>query len=189
MANTIGLEISANAVNALSIFLATRNSIHTWWTGIIGCALFAIVFFLSRPYADSLLQVFFIGTSALGWWQWVEGGRDGKPLPVSHVQRSTTILAVSAGSAIAVGYGYALWRFTDAYSPFVDSLILTLSVAAQLLLMYRKYESWWFWLSANTLSVALFGARGLWVTAALYTAFWINAAVALVRWRRLVVVQ
>jgi nicotinamide mononucleotide transporter len=189
VANTIGLEISANAVNALSIFLATRNSIHTWWTGIIGCALFSIVFFLSRLYADSLLQFFFIGTSALGWWQWVEGGRDGKPLPVTHVVRSTIILAMSAGSAIAVGYGYVLWRFTDAYSPFVDSLVLTLSVTAQLLLMYRKYESWWFWLSANTLSVALFGARGLWVTAGLYTAFWINAAVALVRWRRLVVVQ
>jgi hypothetical protein len=36
---TSPLEISANAVNALSILLAGRNSVHTWWTGIIGCAL------------------------------------------------------------------------------------------------------------------------------------------------------
>jgi nicotinamide mononucleotide transporter len=91
-----------------------------------------------------------------------------------------------AATVIAAGYGYALWRFTDAFAPFIDSLILALSVSAQFLLMYRKYESWWFWLVVNTLSVALFSFRGLWITAALYTAFWINAAVALVRWRRLV---
>lgn len=90
---------------------------------------------------------------------------------------------------IAAGYGYALWRFTDAFAPFIDSLILALSVSAQILLMYLKYESWWLWLLVHTLSVALFSFRGLRITAALYTAFWINAAVALVRWRQLVVPQ
>ena len=183
---TTGLEISANAVNAVSILLAARNSIHTWWTGIVGCVLFGIVFFLSRLYADTLLQLFFIGTSAMGWRQWLVGGVDRKALPVTREAWSRIILVMVAAIAVAVGYGYILWRFTDAFAPFVDSLILTLSVTAQLLLMYRKYESWWFWLLVNTLSVALFSVRGLWITAGLYTAFWINAVVALVRWRRFV---
>ena len=181
---TAGLEISANAVNALSILLAARNSVHTWWVGIVGCALFGVVFFLSRLYADTLLQVFFIGTSFLGWWQWLAGGAEGKALPVTRVAWQSVIRVVLAAVFIAVGYGYALWRFTDAFAPFVDSLVLTLSVAAQLLLMRRKYESWWFWLTVNALSVALFSARGLWITAGLYAAFWINAVVALVRWKR-----
>ena len=30
-------ELLANAVTTASIVLAGRNSIHTWWTGIIGC--------------------------------------------------------------------------------------------------------------------------------------------------------
>jgi nicotinamide mononucleotide transporter len=185
---TSALEVAANAVNAGSIFLAARNSIHTWWTGIVGCALFACVFFLSRLYADSLLQVFFIATSALGWWQWRAGGMAGKTLPVTRVAWWRVALVVSAAISVALVYGYVLWRFTDAFAPFVDSLILTLSVTAQLLLMYRKYESWWFWLLVNTLSVALFSIRGLWVSAGLYAAFWINSVVALRRWRRLVAV-
>jgi nicotinamide mononucleotide transporter len=182
-----GLEIGANAFNALSILLAARNSIHTWWVGIIGCVLFGIVFFLSRLYADTLLQIFFVGTSLVGWRQWLAGGDDGASLSVTGVSRALIIRVVLAAGAIAFGYGYALWRFTDAFAPFVDSLVLTLSVAGQILLMQRKYESWWFWLIVNTLSVVLFGARGLWITVALYSAFWINAILALVRWRRLVV--
>jgi nicotinamide mononucleotide transporter len=184
-----GLEIAANAVNAISIFLAARNSVHTWWTGILGCALFGVLFYLSRLYADTLLQLFFIATSAIGWKQWLAGSPDGKALAIAHVTWPRALLVVVAAAAVALGYGYILWRFTDAFAPFADSLILTLSIAAQLLLMNRKYESWWFWLSVNTLSIALFSVRGLWVTAALYAAFWINAVVALVRWRRIIASQ
>jgi hypothetical protein len=49
------LETLANTVNALSIVLAGRNSVHTWWTGILGCAFFASVFFDARLYADMTL--------------------------------------------------------------------------------------------------------------------------------------
>ncbi len=184
---TTGLEISANAVNALSIVLAARNNVHTWWVGTVGCVLFGIVFFVSRLYADMLLQGIFVGTSLVGWWQWLSGGGEGNALPVTRVAWRSITEVVLAAIVVAAGYGYALWRFTDAFAPFVDSLILTLSVVAQLLLMRRNYESWWFWLIVNTLSVALFSARGLLITAGLYGAFWINAVVALVRWRRLVV--
>jgi nicotinamide mononucleotide transporter len=42
----------------LAIFLAGRNSVHTWWTGIVGCGLFALLSFQSNLYADVLLQAF-----------------------------------------------------------------------------------------------------------------------------------
>ena len=45
------LEWSANGFNALSIGLAARNSVHTWWVGIVGCTLFAILFYDTRLYA------------------------------------------------------------------------------------------------------------------------------------------
>ena len=57
------LEITANIVNLVAIALATRNSIHTWWTGIFGCVLFGWLFFNSQLYADVTLQLFFIITS------------------------------------------------------------------------------------------------------------------------------
>jgi nicotinamide mononucleotide transporter len=42
---TSALEIAANVTVAASILLAGRNSVHTWWTGIIGCSLFGLVFY------------------------------------------------------------------------------------------------------------------------------------------------
>ncbi len=179
-------EVAANAVNAISILLATLNSTHTWWTGIVGCLLFGWVFLETQLYADATLQVFFIVTSAIGWWNWSKG-YDGTTLPVRRTSVRTIAACVAIGTCVAAGYGWLLHAYTNAYAPFADAAVLALSVLAQLLLMGRRYESWWCWVATNSIAVPLFFMRGLNVTALLYLAFWVNAVVALIRWRRLVV--
>ncbi len=182
---TRGWEIGANVLNAVSILLAGINSVHTWWVGILGCALFGWVFFNTQFYADVTLQAFFIATSALGWRGWLRGDA-GKAMPVRHVRPLSLTGMVFAGAVVAALYGALLYRFTDAFAPFLDSLVLAFSVLGQLLLMRRCYEAWWCWLLVNSIAVPLYVARGLTVTAGLYAAFWVNALVALVRWRKLV---
>ncbi len=175
------LEIAANAVNAVSIVLAGRNSVHTWWTGICGCLLFGWLFTASRLYADATLQAFFIATSVVGWRNWSR--RESRPIARTPPVQLAGMAA--AAVAVAAGYAWLLHRFTDAAAPLPDSLVLMLSVVAQLLLMNRRLESWWFWLAVNVVAVPLFASRGLFLTAALYAAFGANALVSLVHWRRL----
>jgi nicotinamide mononucleotide transporter len=178
------LELCANAVNALSIVLAGRNSVHTWWTGIVGSLLFAALFFGARLYADVTLQAFFVATSSAGWLAWRADGR-GAELPIRKSRPPELAWRAALAVVCALGYGWLLHRFTDAWSPFVDSLVLGSSVLAQLLLMARRVETWAFWLFANTLSVPLFWSRGLHLTSVLYALFWVNALVSLWHWRRL----
>ena len=185
--NTLNpLEIAANAFNAASIVLAGRNSMHMWWTTIVGCVLFGYVFFAAKLYADVTLQAFFIATAGIGWARWVRGYR-GAQLPVRHSSRGLIVTGTVAGVVVTLGYGWLLYRFTDAYAPFVDSIILAFSVLGQLLLIDRRVESWWCWLLVNTIAVPLYASRGLHVTSVLYVAFWINAVVSLRYWRRLAI--
>jgi nicotinamide mononucleotide transporter len=178
------LEVAANLVNALSIALAGRNSVHTWWTGITGCLLFAFLFVGAKLYADATLQLFFIGTSLAGWRLWLRG-TEGAPLPIRRTPPSRLAALVAIAAVLALGYAWLLHQFTDAYSPLIDSLVLGSSVLAQLLLMARRFETWPCWLFANTLSVPLFWSRGLHLTSVLYALFWLNALVSLRHWHRL----
>ena len=179
------LEIAANAVTTLSIWLAARNSRHTWSTGIVGCVLFGVQFFRSQLYADATLQVFFLATSAMGWWQWRHAGAGvaRAERPVTRARADTLAWMALAAVAVMLGYGELLHRFTDAYMPHVDAAVLALSVVAQCLLMMRQIENWAFWIAVNTLSVPLFASRGLTLTAVLYAAYWFNAWYGLWRWR------
>ncbi|MGP9801779.1 nicotinamide riboside transporter PnuC [Rheinheimera sp. NSM] len=180
--NPTYLEYAANGFYLLAVFLAARNSIHTWWLGIIGCALFSLLFYQVKLYAEVLLMLFFIATNVIGWYQW------GRARGIKQV--STTPLLRLAGYAalallVTALYGTMLHRFTDAYAPFVDSAILMFSVIAQFLLMNRKLETWWFWLIVNTLAVPLYFSRELQLTAVVYTGFWFNAWYGWYLWRRL----
>ncbi|MBA3886687.1 MAG: nicotinamide mononucleotide transporter [Acidobacteria bacterium] len=177
-------ELAANAFVATAIVLAARNSIHTWWSGIVGCAIFACVFFEAKLYADVTLQGFFIITGGIGWYRWLHG-HAGAELPVRFSKPSLLAGSVALALVTAMGYGWLLYRFTDAYAPFLDSLLLTFSVLGQFLMMERRVENWWAWLLVNTIAVPLYASRGLYVTSVLYGAYWINAIVALVRWRRM----
>jgi len=178
------LELAANAFTAAAILLAGRNNVHTWWTGIVGCVLFGLLFAQSRLYADVLLQAFFVATGILGWWRWLHGS-NGAPLPITHAGWRSLAWMAPAGIAATAAYGALLHFYTDAYAPFIDSAVLVFSVIAQLLMMQRRIENWPVWLLVNTIAVPLYYSRGLMLTAVLYAGFWINAIVSWWWWRRL----
>jgi nicotinamide mononucleotide transporter len=184
LARTSPLELAANVFTAINIVLAGRNNIHTWWTGIVGTALFALVFAGSHLYADVALQLFFVATGIGGWWKWLRGDH-GEPLTITHATVRQLAWTIPAGILATVAYGAMLHFYTQAYAPFFDSTVLVFSIIGQLLMMGRRVENWAFWLLVNTICVPLYYSRGLHLTALLYAGFWINAILAWRNWRRL----
>ena len=176
-------EIAANTLNSASIILAGRNSVHTWWTGILGCALFCWVFFGAKLYGDAALQVFFIGASVGGWWNWTRR-REAPELPIRRTLPSRLAVLGVLSLALTALNAWLLSRFTDAAAPVPDSAVLAFSVLGQFLLMGRRVETWWCWLVVNTISVPLFISRDLHLTAGLYALYWVNAIVSLRLWQR-----
>lgn len=181
------LEVAANGANTGSILLATANSRLTWPLGIVGCALFLWLFALNQLYADALLQVFFIATSVIGWRAWRGDAQGRNALPVQRTPATRLAVYVLLAAAVGACYAAVLQAFTDAFAPWADSAVLVSSVLAQLLLMHRRLEAWPCWLLVNSIAVPLFWSRGLHLTSLLYAAFWVNAVVGYLRWRRLAV--
>lgn len=182
--NTTPLEWAANAMTAVCIFLAGRNNVHTWWTGIVACILFMVLFFQHRLYADVTLQLFFVATSVVGWWGWVH--TKSKPaLKVTYASFGSMSVMLGVAAVVYAAYTYVLVSYTNAVAPFADTAVLVLSVVGQLLLMRRNVQSWPVWLAVNTIAVPLFFSRELYLTSFVYMLFWINAIVSWKHWREL----
>jgi nicotinamide mononucleotide transporter len=186
LAATAPLELAANVFTTVAIVLAGRNNVHTWWTGVVGTALFGLLFAQNRLYADVALQVFFVATGLVGWWRWLRG-QDGEPLPVTHAGLGSLLWIAPLGVAATAAYGAMLHHYTNAYAPFPDSAVLVFSIIGQVLMMQRRVENWGFWLLVNTIAAPLYYSRGLHLTAVLYAGFWVNALVSWRSWHRLAV--
>lgn len=197
------VELTANAFNLLSVWFSARNSVHTWWCGIVGCALYALLFVEVRLYADVTLQLFFIGSCVAGWFNWRHGGTgrrertvapDGggaaastpTELPITRVAAWTFASLVAIAGVATAGYGWLLHRLTDASNPFVDSAVLALSILAQLLMVGRKIETWPVWIAVDCIAVPLYASKALWLTAAVYAFFLVLVVMGWMRWSRLI---
>jgi nicotinamide mononucleotide transporter len=194
------LEFAANVFNLLSVWFSARNSVHTWWSGIVGCTLYGFLFYETRLYADVTLQVFFIGSCIAGWWNWKRGGArllapDGggtattiapAELPITRVAPASAALLLAIAIAAALGYGWLLERLTNAANPFIDSSVLALSILAQLLMVGRKLESWPVWFVVDCIAVPLYASKGLWLTAGVYAFFLVLVVMGGLRWSKLV---
>lgn len=175
------MEYVAVAFTVICIYLAGRNNIHTWWTGIVACIAYGLVFYDAKLYADMVLQGFFIGTGILGWVMWHRQDRTTEK-PITMVSTPVMISVVVIGALVTFAYSEALRQMTDAAAPFWDSSILVSSIAGQILLMKRKLENWLVWIVVNAISVPLYMSRELYLSAALYSVFLVHAVYAFTKW-------
>ena len=183
------LEIAANAFTLASVALARRNSVHTWWTGLAGVTLYAVLFFGEKLYADTVLQGFFFVSCGVGWWQWARGGANATALPISTLgaaARAGVAVAIAAASAAA---GWAFATFTDAALPFADSFVLGGSVVAQLLLVRRKLDSWAVWIAVDVVAAAVYAVKGLYLTSGVYAVLLVLCVLAVGEWHGLLAAQ
>lgn len=179
------IEIIANIVFVSAVFLAARNHWATWPLGILGCAIFSIVFFRANLYAAVTLQGFFIITNAIGWYLWRKPANDKQELSIQSVPFKTVAFILFPVAVLtALAYGVFLLNATMANFPIVDSLVLTFSIVAQFLLMGRKIETWWFWIVVNIVSIPLYASQGLYLTSFVYGLFLINAVYGYMNWRK-----
>jgi nicotinamide mononucleotide transporter len=145
--------------------------------------LYIFIFYRAKLYSDMLLQVVYIGLQIYGWHAWLRGGPERTHLPV------TTISAPQAagwlvGCAVTTAAWGALMHYnTDASFPYADAFTTVASLIAQWLLGRKKLQSWLVWIVVDVVSIRLYLAKELYLTAALYCVFLIMATLGYIAWK------
>jgi len=67
------IEIFGAITGIIYVFLEIRQNIWLWPVGIITSAVYIIVFFTSKFYADMGLQGYYLVISCVGWYWWIKG--------------------------------------------------------------------------------------------------------------------
>jgi nicotinamide mononucleotide transporter len=175
---------------ALACVICNVFEIHWGWPlAFVSSALYGWLFFASKLYGESGLQLFFAGTAAWGWWQWLFGrraGARGKPEPLAvarlHARPRLAILCLWLIAWPATGL--LLAQITDTDVPYLDAFPTVGSVVGQILLGRKFIENWPVWFVVNVASVGLFVYKGLWLTVILYVIFALLALAGWMRWAR-----
>ena len=170
------LEFVASIVSLIGVALGITGKRITWPWWALSSALYGIFFLQYDLYASAALQIVFIVAAILGWFGWEPTG--AKPGPLTNKYRIVIIASVLLATLALA----PVLKSLGAASTYVDAILFFGSFAAQMLMVYEKYESWLIWLVVDAGYVALYATQGLLFTTLLYAVFTVLAALGWSKW-------
>jgi nicotinamide mononucleotide transporter len=170
------LEFIASIASFIGVALGITRKRITWPWWALSSILYGLFFLEFKLYASAALQVIFVAAAVIGWYGWEPTG--AKPGPVKNSHRIYIVAAI-LGSTLILG---PVLKHLGAASTYVDAILFFGSFAAQMLMVYQKYETWPLWLVVDLGYVALYASQGLLFTTLLYALFTIMAALGWRSW-------
>ena len=177
------LEVVAVVFGVVSVYLSTRQHLASWPTALVNTALYFIVFARAGLYANMGLQVVYFSLSCYGWYAWLYGGAQHQPLVVVRATRTHALVLAPIALVVAAVVGYLLSRVQDATLPWLDAGTTALSLVAQWMMTRKLLENWILWNVVNSVMVGMMLSQGLYLTAALYGAYFVLAVMGYVSWK------
>jgi nicotinamide mononucleotide transporter len=176
------IEWAAMALGLVNIALLIFRNVWNFPFGIASVILAGFVMWERKLYGESSLQLFFVFAQMWGWWLWLRIGGEDNRVPVRWLDWPSRWVWAVVTASVSLNLGWALHRFTDAAVPYADAGITGASVAAQILLAYRRIENWLIGIMVDIASVILFIDRELYALAGLYGGMLVMCLFGLKEW-------
>lgn len=185
------IELIGTLFGFASVYYASKANILTWPTGIINIIFLFILFYQVHLYADMILQIFFLITTLIGWFNW-----KGKVVKKTITNLSTSLKGFIIVSILYFTYllghefistmhiwGKAYFP-TPASFPYIDTFIMVGSIFATILLIKRKIENWCIWIIVDVVATILYFYKGIYFLSLEYLLFTGLATYGLLNWQK-----
>ena len=178
----VSVAEAAGVVLAIAyLVLAIRQNILCWFAAFASSLLYMVVFFGARLYMESALQIFYAAMAVYGYMQWRFGGTEHTGVQISIWSLRQHALAVGVITIWSGLLGWLMSR-TDAAFPYVDSFTTVAAIVTTFMVARKILENWLYWFVIDGISVFVYLARGLELTAALFILYLVLIVVGFRRW-------
>jgi nicotinamide mononucleotide transporter len=183
----ITLEITGVVFVLLSVWLAKKNHIGVFPTGMISTSIYVYLLLKWGLVGDMLINAYYFGMSVYGWVIWTRVNDQEQSTPISRINqqewRYLLLLFVgSLGFVYGVYQWFGLWNSSTAV---IDTLTTAIFFSGMWLMARRKIENWIFWIVGDIISVPLYLIKGFSFTSLQYLIFTFIAIYGYLEWKKI----
>lgn len=137
--------------------------------GVLGPLLLLLLSWREKLYAEPVLQVVYMISAVVGWYN-VQNGWDQW-----HIATGTHVWLFLLSVSLAAVWGFVLQRYTSANFPKLDALVASWGMLATWLMMYQVHACWLYLIAVNVLSLFIYWKRRLYVAACMFILYLVMA--------------
>lgn len=179
------IELLGSVLSIIYLYLSIKQKASLWIFGFLCSALYVVVFFQSKFYADMSLQFYYLGVSVFGWISWKAGKLENrKELPVKRTTPLSGAIILIIALVLYFLYYFILSEYTDSPLPKADAFTTALSIVATWMLARKMIEHWWLWIIVDSVSAGLYFYKALYPTAILFVIYTIMAIIGYRQWKK-----
>jgi len=183
----ITLEITGAVFGLLSVWLAKKNHIGVFPTGMISTSIYVYLLLKWGLVGDMLINAYYFVMSVYGWVIWTCVNDFEQATPISRInQREWRYLLLlfvgSLGFVYSVYQWFGLWNSSTAV---IDTLTTAIFFSGMWLMARRKIENWIFWIVGDIISVPLYLIKGFSFTSLQYLIFTFIAIYGYLEWKKI----
>ena len=183
----ITLEVTAVVFGLLSVWLAKKNHIGVFPTGMISTSIFVYLLLKWGLVGDMLINAYYFGMSVYGWVIWSRVNDQRQTTLITRINQLEwkylfLLFVGSLGFVYGVYQWFGLWNSSTA---MIDTLTTAIFFSGMWLMARRKIENWIFWIVGDIISVPLYLIKGLSFTSLQYLIFTFIAIYGYLEWKKI----
>lgn len=172
------LESLSVIAAVLAVGLSIRGTRWAWPFYFVSSVLYGWLFIQVDLFASAAMQLIFIAAAIWGWFSW---GHEGVQTP----RRLTAVQRVvgAVGCLLLWSLVAPLLQAVGGAASSGDAVMVVGSLAAQILMVSRKIETWPVWVSVNMVGAVLYATQALYFTSLFYALLILMAITGWRAWR------
>lgn len=183
----VTLEITGVVFGLLSVWLAKKNHIGVFPTGMISTSIYVYLLLKWGLVGDMLINAYYFGMSVYGWVIWTRVNDQEQVTLISRInqQEWRYLLLLFVGS-LGFVYGVYQWfGFWNSSTAVIDTLTTAIFFSGMWLMARRNIENWIFWIVGDIISVPLYLIKGFSFTSLQYLIFTFIAIYGYIEWKKI----
>nr|WP_294778057.1 nicotinamide riboside transporter PnuC [uncultured Flavobacterium sp.] len=183
----IVLELTAIFFGLLSVWLAKKNNIWVFPTGIINTAIYVYLLWKWSLLGDMMINFYYVIMSIYGWYHWTRKKEEIIAYPISGMTLSEKkwSLIIFVLTIVFVVSVYTIFDKFTHWTSYIDTLVTGIFFVGMWLMAKRKIENWILWIVGDVISIPMYFAKGYSFTAIQYLIFTIIAVYGYLEWKRI----
>ena len=182
----IVLEVVAIFFGLWSVWLAKKDNIWVFPTGIINTVIYTYLLWKWSLLGDMMINFYYVVMSIYGWYHWTRKNDDIVAFPISSMTTAEKkwSLLIFIATIVFVAAVYIFFDKFTHWTSYVDTLVTGIFFVAMWLMARRKIENWILWIVGDIISIPMYFYKGYSFTSIQYLIFTIIAIFGYLEWKR-----